>query len=105
MIKLAWSSDVNDYGYYRAEISFSGTSDSIVLASGMEQISVALHPTSSARIEYTLSSLDKVSLGTAKWIVWPLGDITSGKADSLLSAVTAIRGVSTGNSVIELCAI
>lgn len=104
MTNVVWSSNTSDYGFWRAELTFTSTSEPIYLASGATNVSVAIHPVSSSnsKIEYTLSSKDKVNNGTAKWLVWAIGESTESKADKLLSAITAIRGVSSGSATIEV---
>jgi hypothetical protein len=97
-----WNRDPMDYGYFRFRQVFTSTTDPILMKSGMSKISVALHPTPSASIEYTLSMPADVAAGTAKWIVWPLGTITASNADELMSTATAIRGI--GNGTLEITA-
>lgn len=105
MIPMNWNRDPADYGFFRASLQFTGTTDSIMLQSAMTEISAAVHPASgTARVEFTLSSAAEVAAGTARWIVWPLGDVSKASADALISCATAIRGVATATAVIEVCA-
>jgi hypothetical protein len=39
-----------------------------------------------------------VNAGTARWLVWPLGELTAANADTLMSAATALRGVATSQA-------
>lgn len=106
MITAEWSRAADDYGFYRLEVPFSGTSDPIKIMASMSQISVALHPSGgTARIEFTLSTPARVAAGTARWIAWPLGDLAAAGADALLSCVTAIRGVASTSAIMEVCAL
>ena len=102
--ELIWSSVTSDYGYWRQEVTFTSTSEAIYIPSGAVNLSVAIHPAggASSRIEYTLSTKDKIASNTAKWLVWPLGNNTDSRADKLLSSVTAIRGVSSGSATVEV---
>jgi len=95
-----------DRGFIRHEIVFAGTSDPIRISAGPASISAAIHPASgTARVEFTLSHPGLVAAGTARWISWPKGDVSISTADSLISSVTAIRGVCTTTAVIEMCAL
>lgn len=95
-----------DRGFWRAEIQFTGTTRPFRVPVGPAFISAAIHPASgAARVEFTLSSPAAVESGTARWIAWPMGDVSQGKADALISAVTAIRGVASANAVLEICAL
>lgn len=108
MINVSKISDGSaDTGRYWLTLAVTGTSDAILLPAGMMSISAAIHPAvgQTARIEYTLSSIASVAAETAKWLVWPLGDISSGDADSIATVATAIRGVASGaTATLELVA-
>lgn len=94
-----------DKGFWRSEIQFTGTTRPFRVPVGPAFISAAIHPSSgTARVEFTLSSPASVESGTARWIAWPFGDVSQSKADALISAVTAIRGVASANAVLEVCA-
>lgn len=107
MITIPKDSSTVDTGRFWLELAVTGTSDSIYIPPGMMSISVALHPAvgQTARIEYTLSSSARINAGTARWIAWPLGDISASNADSLLTTAAAIRVVSSsGTATLELVA-
>ena len=105
MLELTQSIDGIDRGFYRLEHSFSGASEAIRIPAGPVFLSASIHPASgTARVEYTVSTLAAVQAGTARWLPWDLGDVVASKADALISAVTAIRGVASSSAVIEVCA-
>lgn len=105
MIRMNWNRDTDDYGYFRFSLQFTGTTDSLMLQSGMMNVSAAIHPASgTARIEFTLSSPAEVQAGTARWVAWPLGDVSRASADAMISCATALRGVATTTAVMEVCA-
>lgn len=106
MVTLTWSKDSADYGFYRYSVTFTGTTDFVMLQSNMGSVSAAVHPASgTARVEFTLSSPADVQAGIAKWVVWPMGDVSKSSADGMISCATAIRAVaSASNAVFEVCA-
>lgn len=108
MITVTKTSDGSaDTGRYWLSLPFTGTTDAIGIPAGMMSVSVSIKPAAgqTARVEYTLSSAAAINGGTAIWIPWALGDISSVDADSLLTTASAIRGVSSGGTAtLELVA-
>lgn len=105
MIRMNWNRDTDDYGFFRFSLQFTGTTDSLMLQSGMMNVSAAIHPASgTARIEFTLSSPAEVQAGTARWVAWPMGDVARAAADAMISCATALRGVASATAVMEVCA-
>lgn len=65
--------------------------------------SIALHPAGTAKVQFTLSKTSLVKAGTARWLDWARGDITSAAADIPEGPVTAVRAVSiTGAATLEV---
>lgn len=94
-------------GYYGISLSFSGTSEPIMIQPGYKDISVAITPAvgQTARVEYTLSPQTDIDDGTATWLTWPAGDVSSSRDDALLAKAYAIRGVSSsGAAKLEILA-
>lgn len=87
-------------GYFGISHQFTGTSDHVMIQAGYKNVSVAVHPApgQTARVEYTLSCRADIDGGTAKWMVWPAGDVSASTDDSLLSHACAIRGVTSGGT-------
>lgn len=105
LIEVRQTLEGMDRGFFRTEVQFTTTSQPVRIPVGPEFISAAIHPASgTARVEFTLSSPEVIEAGNARWIAWPLGDVSSGRADALISAVTAVRGVASGSAVLEICA-
>lgn len=106
MIRIDYSKDPADFGFFRYSAVFTGTTDFLMLQSGMSSVSAAVHPaTGTARVEFTLSMPVDVQAGTAKWVAWPMGDVTKSSADAMISCATAIRAVaSAAGAVFEVCA-
>ena len=56
------------------------------------------------KFQYTFSSTEKVEAGTANWIDWDNGDVTSNTGATFTAPVTAVRGVSVSGAItIEVC--
>lgn len=100
MITLTYPFRSPQSGLQWASLAFSGTSDWFAVPSCTPAISVAIHPAAgqTARAEYTLSSPAEIEAGTAKWIPWPLGDVSASSSDALLTMCVAIRGVASGGT-------
>lgn len=85
--------------YFSGTLSVSSgniVSVPVMVPKGIMEIAcgiVLATPTSSGRIEYTLSPLDNVSSNTANWRAWPAGNVTQSTDDLLMCAVTALRAV------------
>lgn len=58
----------------------------------------------SAKAQYTTSSKTAVSAGTAFWIDWDKGMVSTPKCDGLMLRVTAIRLSSSADATMELVA-
>lgn len=107
MIKLTRSTDMTDFGFYQAKVTFTTTSDWIYMQSGNPTISAAIHPTGgTAKVQYTLSSSADIEAGNGRWIDWDKGANSVATADSLIGSVVAVRGVNVTatSSVIEVVA-
>lgn len=105
MIAPDRSIDSRDYGFFRAKIEFTGTSETVYMKHDMPCVSAAIHPASgTAKIQFSLSSAAEIEAGRGLWIDWPKGSVSSSAADSLVSAIIALRGVATGTATLEVCA-
>jgi hypothetical protein len=105
MIKPDRSIDVRDYGFFRASVVFTGTSETVYMKHDMPHTSAAIHPASgTAKIQFSLSSAAEIEAGRGLWIDWTKGSVSASTADSLVSAVIAIRGVATASATLEVCA-
>jgi hypothetical protein len=87
-------------GYYGMSLPFTGTSEPIMIKSGMTSVSVAIHPAvgQTARVEFTLSCQDAIDAGTAKWMSWPQGNVSVSANDAMRTNAYAVRGVSSGGT-------
>ena len=85
-------------GYFGIGLSFSETSEPVMIQAGYKDISVAIHPAvgETARIEYTLSCQTEIDAGTANWLTWPAGNVTASRDDAMLTKAYAVRGVTSG---------
>lgn len=68
----------------------TGNQEPVVIY-GWSPMSITIKPTGTSRVEYTQSSSDLVTLGTAIWSTWPKGDVTEESSDIVLYPITAIR--------------
>ncbi|MNQ72471.1 hypothetical protein D3C85_871780 [compost metagenome] len=105
MIKPDRSTDTRDYGFFRCSQVFTGTSEVVYMKNDMPHTSAAIHPQSgTAKIQFSLSSAAEIEAGRGLWIDWPKGSVAVSTADSLVSAVIAVRGVATATATMEVCA-
>lgn len=105
LIELEKTLEGMDRGFFRAKVEFSLKSQPVRIPEGPVFISAAVHPSSgTGRVEFTLSSPTDVEAGSAKWIAWSFGDVAQSKAESLIVAITAVRGIASGDAVLEICA-
>lgn len=97
----------DDFAFYRAKVTFSGTSDYILMRSSMTRISVGIYPASTvqSRVQYTLSTPAEIVAVTAVWLDWPIGQSNKSQSDVLIGPVTAVRGVTAGTATLEVCAV
>jgi len=63
------------------------------------KVTCTVDPSGTAKMQYTTSPLADVEADTAVWQNWPIGDVTVITSDSLVSPVTALRGVSVTGAV------
>lgn len=108
MIRLEWQNSQSGYGFWRSRVDVSGggTSDYILLNYNTTRTTVGVYPTTRAKAQYTISSVEMIDAGTAKWIDWPIGASTSNKTDTLLGIATAVRLVSlVGAASMEIVSI
>jgi hypothetical protein len=94
-------------GYFGISLSFTGTSEPVMIQAGYKDISVAIHPAvgQTARVEYTLSCQAEIDAGTAKWLTWPAGNVSVGTDDAMMTKAYAVRGVSSsGTAKLEVLA-
>lgn len=87
------------FGFYYTEVSVTGgqTSDYVKLPYNA-QSSVAIYPNNRAKVQYSLSSIDKLEADTADWIDWPLGSINRNDSDTIIGTATAVRLVSVNGT-------
>ena len=92
----------NKYRYEGTVVDTTG--DTVILENTGQDVLMGVIPGTSATVQYTLSSLDKVKDNTAVWYDWPNGSVTEPTQDSVSSLVTALRLVSVGTSNWEVVA-
>ncbi len=106
MISLEWSDST--YGFWRASVTVAAgaTSDWVMVNYNNSRTTVAVYPTTRAKAQYTVDSPAKINAGTAVWIDWPVGAITSARTDTLMGVATGIRLVSVvGAASMEILSI
>lgn len=93
-------------GYAHAESAAAGTTEAVLLPGLGEAPTVHLVPgaTSSGTVETTISTPDKVKAGTAVWVAWADGAVSTATMKTLTSPATAIRLVVTGTCDWEVLA-
>jgi len=80
-----------ELAYHYAETVTAATGDALLLPGVERAATVAVHPGTGATVQVTASHPDEVKAGTAKWIDWPQGQVTSPTIATLAERVTAVR--------------
>lgn len=82
----------------------AGQTSDVVLADKQTdpRPSVVLHPNpiGAGRVEATLSSLEAVRAGTAKWVPWPAGTVAKTTMDVVEASFTGLRAVCVSGSIL-----
>lgn len=95
-------------GYVYTETVEDGTNGEAVittpLANASGRVTCTIVSTgNTGKVQTTTSSVATVEAGTATWLDWAQGDVTTTTTDVLTGPVTAVRGVSvTGEIGFEL---
>ncbi|SFY16330.1 hypothetical protein [Azotobacter vinelandii] len=86
-----------------ASVVEAGDSPPLVVY-GLRKMTISVIPsgTSSAKCQYTTSSLRDVLDGQANWIDWPNGYVSSPTTDAFLFRVMAVRLSATGPAKLEI---
>ena len=94
----------NPQKLYYKEIVPSGNGETVLIkpnAKGQYAVSVAIEAGSNTgKVQYTIDTEEEIQAGTEVWYDWPKGNISGNAIDSLISPVSAIRGVSISGSII-----
>lgn len=79
------------------DLSAAGTSDYVLIPSDVNNVTVTVSFTGGAEgyIEATTDKIEKVLVGTAVWITWTQGQVSSDTQDSAYPP-TALRAVQVG---------
>lgn len=85
---------------YRFEESVADgvTGDSLLLPPGEGDATITVTPTTTAKVQFTQSSMQDVQNDTAVWVDWPEGDVAVQTIKVMSNSVTAIRLVSVVGS-------
>lgn len=80
-------------------VSAGATSNALALprSAGDEKVTIMAKPApgGTALVQFTLDGYDDMDAGTADWLDWPKGGVTSDDADVLLGPVTGVRFTAT----------
>lgn len=93
-----------DVRWFHAETVTDATSDPLIIPSVGRDVAVAVTPGTGATVQYSLSNYADVETGAATWHDWPKGEVDAPATDAVMSVVTALRLVSTGESHWEVSA-
>lgn len=88
----------SDVRWFHSEMVTDTISDPLILSAVGRDAAVVVSPGTSARVEYTLSSYADLEGGSAIWLPWGEGDVTTLTGSVVVGAVSALRLVSTGAS-------
>lgn len=89
----------------QASVSMATAGNSAaVIIDDLAGATITVAPTSPAvaKCQYTTSSKRDIELGTAIWIDWPQGFVSTPKSDAMLYRVVALRLVTTGAAKLEV---
>ena len=85
------------------DVAADSTSNPVHIKDSTSPITVGLHPTGSATVQYTISNKQDIVDGNAYWVDWDIGSVTAGTVQVIIGAVTAIRVVTVGGpAVLEI---
>ena len=91
-------------GFSQFEISqaTAGTSDAYVIPRDYNDLLIGIYPgiASSAKLQYSLSSLDDITAGTAEWQDWDAGSVSVDTTDTLYVPVAVRLVVSSGSATL-----
>jgi len=84
-------------------VAAAGNSNPVIVKR-LSQCTVTVIPGAgaTAACQYTTSSDAEVAAGTANWINWPAGQVSSPSSDAILYRVTALRLSATGAAKLEV---
>lgn len=87
--------------YHRAEVT-DATSEPLGIPASHNDVLVVVSPSTSARLQFTISSKEAINAGTATWVDWEDGDVSEARARVISGTVSALRLVSVGASIWEV---
>jgi hypothetical protein len=94
-----------DLSRYRYDgVVINATSAPVLVENTGRDVLIAVMPGTSANVQYTLSSNDKIEAATALWFSWPSDVVTVNTQDAVVSGITGLRLVSVGTSTWEVVA-
>lgn len=99
--------DASGLNHHQETVGSGATSDPVIIHGDAERVSVAVFPGGggSMTIQFTCSPPAAVEAGTANWVAWSKGAVTSADADTLAGPVTAVRAsAATAAGVFEIAA-
>lgn len=82
--------------HFAGTVTAGQTSEPLFMPRVNRPATVAIHPASSGRVEFTLSSEDDINADNAHWTPWTEGDVTASTASVLAAPVMALRAVAEG---------
>lgn len=97
--------DASGLNHHRETVGSGATSDPVIIHGDAERVSVAAFPGGggTVTIQFTLSPPALVEAGTASWVAWSKGAVSSADADTLAGPVTAVRAsAATAAGVFEI---
>jgi hypothetical protein len=91
---------------YTISTAAESRSAAYILPRECNQITMVLTPTTAtASVEYTCSGMDEIDAGTARWVAWPKGIVSSSTSDAALNVVAVrLRQIGTGSAKLDLVA-
>lgn len=82
----------------------SGTSEPLLIPNTGSDVLVVLVPDAAATVQFTISSPASVREGTATWLDWDQGEVTTPSHARVIAGITALRVVSAGAYTWEVVA-
>lgn len=104
MILMELDVTLGEFGFKRAVVDTSSTSDHILLSADIREPTASVYPTGNNRavVQFSCESNAEIMAGNGHWKDWALGTVREDTSDGLVATVTALRVVSIDGAPVRL---
>lgn len=104
MILMELDVTLGEFGFKRASVETTGTSDHILLSADIREPTASVYPTGNDRavVQFSCENNAEIMAGNGHWKDWALGTVREDTSDGLVATVTALRVVSLDGSLCKL---